>query len=640
MLDHLWQSTLVAGVAGLLTLTLRKNRASTRYWIWMAASVKFLIPFSLLVAAGSHVSWRRPAPPTIAQTSFAVAMEQVSRPFDGGTPAATLPAIPGKAAPTRQLLIFAWAIGLVAIGLRWWIRWRRVRVAVLKAAPLALTTEAGPIGIEVRSSSGMLEPGVFGVFRPILLLPNGIAERLTPAQLRAILAHEMCHVRRRDNLATAIHMVVEAVFWFHPLVWWLGARLVEERERSCDEEVLQAGSDAQTYAEGILKVCEFYLASPVQCVAGISGANLKKRIEDIMTGQIVQRLNVRKKLLLAAAALSALAGPVVLGTIDAPPARAQAPQTAPQIAQPAATSLVVAPEKRHVPATPIQMAQAQATPAPARTLQPTRSGTPAENGEPAGKPLSFEVASIRVATALTPGGGGLCGAGVSPETLVTGSESKVASGGGKLVGLITEGYQDSVDGFDFPEWVKNGDRFAVNVKIPPNTTTGACHQMIRNLLAERFHLATGFETREVARFYVKVAKSGLKLKRVDESAVDPSARVKRNTVAGMMHYTYNAAPIDQIITMIRTYAILEAQLNGLINDPSFRIASGGGVVDDTGLTGSFAGSFDFYATRPTDDVPEDLNDALIRQLGLTLELRRVPGKVLVIRAGDRTPTEN
>ncbi len=93
--------------------------------------------------------------------------------------------------------------------------------------------------------AGRLEPGVFGILRPVLLLPEGITDRLTPAQLEAVIAHELCHVRRRDNLTAAIHMVVETVFWFHPLVWWIRARLVEERERACDEEVLRAGRPAR-----------------------------------------------------------------------------------------------------------------------------------------------------------------------------------------------------------------------------------------------------------------------------------------------------------------------------------------------------------------------------------------------------------
>ena len=55
--NHLWQSTLFAGTAGLLALTLRKNQARARYWVWLAASVKFLIPFSLLVEIGNRLAW-------------------------------------------------------------------------------------------------------------------------------------------------------------------------------------------------------------------------------------------------------------------------------------------------------------------------------------------------------------------------------------------------------------------------------------------------------------------------------------------------------------------------------------------------------------------------------------------------------
>ena len=90
---------------------------------------------------------------------------------------------------------------------------------------------------------------------------------LPAVQLEPIIAHEMFHVRGRDNLAAAMHTVVQALFWFHPLVWWLGNRLVDERERACDEAVLQSGHDPADYAEGILKVCKSNLMMPA-CVAG------------------------------------------------------------------------------------------------------------------------------------------------------------------------------------------------------------------------------------------------------------------------------------------------------------------------------------------------------------------------------------
>jgi len=321
VLNHLWQSTLFAGAAGLLTLALRKNRAQTRYWVWLAASVKFLIPFSLLMFLGSYFEW--PARTVITPTRLSAVMEEVSQPFSAEVPIATLPAHPAKSNRMPELLALAWVIGFVVVGLRWLLRWRRVRAIVRGASRVPL-----PIGMEVISSPAMLEPGVFGIFRPVLLLPEGITDRLTPAQLSSIVAHEMWHIRRRDNLATAVHMVVESLFWFHPLVWWLGARLVEERERACDEEVLQSGSDPQVYAEGILKVCEFYLESPLECVAGVSGANLKKRIEEIMTNRVAQKLNFGRKMLLAGVGMLAVAGPVVIG-IGAPPMKAQSQQTPP-----------------------------------------------------------------------------------------------------------------------------------------------------------------------------------------------------------------------------------------------------------------------------------------------------------------------
>ena len=177
--------------------------------------------------------------------------------------------------------------------------------------------------VEVRSSPGLLEPGVVGFLRPILLLPEGIAERLTPRQLEAVLAHELCHVRRRDNLTSAIHMIVEAVFWFHPLVWWIGARLVDERERACDEAVLRLGSEPQVYAEGILNVCKIYVESPLRCVSGVTGSDLKKRIQAILTGRVAGELNFAKRVALTVAGIAALALPVIVGIVNAPAIRAQ-----------------------------------------------------------------------------------------------------------------------------------------------------------------------------------------------------------------------------------------------------------------------------------------------------------------------------
>jgi uncharacterized protein (TIGR03435 family) len=313
LLNHLWQSTLFAAVAGLLTLLLRRNRARTRYWLWLAASVKFLIPFSLLVDAGSHLGWRI-APVAQSDQSFAIEQVFTAPVFAIATPVA-VQRTPGW---LPALLLAAWLTGFSIVVLCWWREWLRIRAALRTAKPFRLDAP-----IPALSSPALFEPGVFGVIRPVLLLPEGIAERLMPEQLKAILAHELCHVRYHDNLAAAFQMLAEAVFWFHPLVWWIGNRLVDERERGCDEEVLRLGSEPSVYAEGILKVCEFYLESPLACVAGVTGSNLRKRIRGIMLHRTAHKLDSGRKLLLVAAGTLAVAGPIAIGVLNAPQIRAQ-----------------------------------------------------------------------------------------------------------------------------------------------------------------------------------------------------------------------------------------------------------------------------------------------------------------------------
>ena len=325
MTNHLLQSTLFAAVAGLLMLLLRKNHARARYWLWLAASLKFLLPFSVLVDLGSRLGWST-AHTVIRRVNIIIEETRVH-----GSPLMFNTGVPAQPAYTilPALLPTLWACGCVAVLFFWWLRWRRVTAVVRAALPLTEGREFEAVRrlqqehIRLRSSSATLEPGIFGVFRPILLLPAGIADRLDDAQLEAIIAHEVCHVRRRDNLTAAIHMAIEAVFWFHPLVWWLGARLVDERERACDEEVLRLGSEPDAYAEGILKVCRFYLESPLVCVAGITGANLKRRIERIMTHRAAHKLGLARRLLLATVGVAAVAGPVAVGVINAPRIRLQ-----------------------------------------------------------------------------------------------------------------------------------------------------------------------------------------------------------------------------------------------------------------------------------------------------------------------------
>jgi uncharacterized protein (TIGR03435 family) len=288
----------------------------------LSASLKFLIPFSLLMSLGSHLQWAPPAR-MIATPVVSSTVVQFTQPFPETVSYVLSTA--GSRDWVPMTILGVWICGFAAVGLMRFRGWFRVKAAVRSSSPLEI-----PVPVDVRSSPGLLEPGVVGFLRPILLLPEGIAECLTPRQLEAVLAHELCHVRRRDNLTSAIHMIVEAAFWFHPLVWWIGARLVDERERACDEAVLSLGNEPEVYAEGILNVCKSYLESPLRCVSGVTGSDLKKRIQAILTGRVASELNFAKRVALAVAGIAALALPIIFGIMNAPAIRAQSADAKPQ----------------------------------------------------------------------------------------------------------------------------------------------------------------------------------------------------------------------------------------------------------------------------------------------------------------------
>lgn len=96
----------------------------------------------------------------------------------------------------------------------------------------------------------------------------------------------------------------------------------------CDEEVLRAGSDPQEYAEGNLKICKFYMESPLLCLSGVSGASLPKRIEATMRHRTLPRLNIPEKLILVAAGIFAVSGLVLVGVWTGPLIRAPSTPTA------------------------------------------------------------------------------------------------------------------------------------------------------------------------------------------------------------------------------------------------------------------------------------------------------------------------
>jgi bla regulator protein blaR1 len=329
IINHLWQSSCSVLLAGLLAFMLRKNSPKVRYWIWLSASLKFLVPFALLVSLGSVVP--RPARHAISVPTpvFPNTLVQIAEPFSPAYYTSVRAHAQLERVPVAMGILCGifWAMGFFAVMLVRYRSWVRIRATLQASTPLDLTNALPipvPAFIAPQGGGSPEEPGIVGFLRPVLILPAHLLEHLNPRQLDAVLTHELCHVRRRDNLFAAVHMIVEAVFWFHPLVWWIGSRLVEERELACDEEVLRMGCEPADYVEGILKVCRFYTESPLPCVSGVTGAHVKTRLRAILAGNIARELNTGRKLLLAAAGMLVVAGPIAIGVVNPPLIRAQA----------------------------------------------------------------------------------------------------------------------------------------------------------------------------------------------------------------------------------------------------------------------------------------------------------------------------
>jgi len=623
---------------------LKKNRASLRHWIWLGASLKFLVPFSLLIGLGTYFDfgWSAAAPGnTSAKSSALVTWSQplvqpvasaMGRPRYSAEPSST-------SFVTASYTVFAvWAIGLLIVLFCRFGRGRRLRKLVNASRLLKEGREHealrrvqsrshGSGQVCLASSKSTIEPGVHGILDPVLLLPAGIADRLTDRQLEAVLAHELVHILRRDNLTATTQVVVETIFWFHPLVWWIGTRMVEERERACDEAVLQSQTDPQVYAGAILTVCDFYLSSPSTRAPGIMGSNLQQRIEAIMLNKGTAKLNLARRLLLVTAVIAIVSLPIVFGSTQ-----------------------------NHVSAFPTG--------------------------------LKFEVASIRlnpdqsVPEGMPPpapveGMGGGPKEGIDPDQ---GPPVIRIFAGGRLVatratlrGIIRDAYPSRPDWrlepwriTGGPDWIRS-EKYNIEAKSP-NATPEQMMPMLQALLAERFKLRFHWETRELPVYELTAANGGLRLEDWKEgSCVSYDAGRNAGSPSGMPPppapppppppaggagaspawgrqpnqpcgiYTMGSIPPEMYAmkaTMSEFVPVLEYILKRTVVDKtSFRRTFNLHLVYE-----DFApGATDSPPPSPRAGLP--FETALQQQGGLKLESRRGPVSVLVVDSVER-PSEN
>jgi TonB family protein len=155
-------------------------------------------------------------------------------------------------------------------------------------------------------SPGTIEPGVRGMWRPVVILPATISDHLSEAELESVIMHEIVHVLRRDNLVSNAQMLVCCAFWFHPFSWLIDRKLLAERERACDEKVIELGGRSQVYATSLLKVLRFCMGLKMAGVSSAAGSNLQRRIEQIMANSEKRSLSVAQRFLVCSVAAAVI----------------------------------------------------------------------------------------------------------------------------------------------------------------------------------------------------------------------------------------------------------------------------------------------------------------------------------------------
>ncbi len=161
----------------------------------------------------------------------------------------------------------------------------------------------------------LTQPGVIGVFRPVLLVPVSILSEISVEDLRAILAHELAHIRRYDFLVNFCQMLIEAVLFFNPGVWWISRRIRIEREACCDAAGVKAAGRPVKYAQILFEQIRRGTAAPANmAVAGFSDGDENastERVSRIIHPQKSPRMKIGAVklilwLLIAAAVLAVL----------------------------------------------------------------------------------------------------------------------------------------------------------------------------------------------------------------------------------------------------------------------------------------------------------------------------------------------
>jgi beta-lactamase regulating signal transducer with metallopeptidase domain/tetratricopeptide (TPR) repeat protein len=351
-------SLLIAVVFAFDFLFRRKLRASIRYALWLVVLVKLCMPPTLALPT-SPAWWLHQAPPPVVakpETHYTVTYDSTPMPKIPQTP---LPAyVPPKPAMnlTAGLFLISAAVSLALLGwllARWWQIAQQVRHAKTSERLDVLADEAQKMTstkFKMRAwlTTNTMSPAVCGLFWPVILIPQSLAEHFSDEQLRAVLLHELIHLRRRDVWVNFLQALVQIVYWWHPLVWVANARIRRVREEAVDDAVMLALRDeSEAYAPTLLKVAKLILNRPPVSLGlvGIMESRhaLRQRIERLVDFRPPRRAGLTLVSLLGILAFTAVAVPMGEGpgpreTSAVPGSSIPAPTVAAQSTNPHTTT--------------------------------------------------------------------------------------------------------------------------------------------------------------------------------------------------------------------------------------------------------------------------------------------------------------
>ncbi len=300
MFGMAWIVAVLVGVLALVTSLLKRRSAGLLYALWLIVLVRLVLPPDFAFPTGW--GWWIRGAPSVASFSDE---SPVSVPVPAVEPVGESLPVPkateiapatSSTIPYRVILMIAW-VGIVAARCGMLLTvWLQVHVWVSRAhlildpELLALMEECRErVGVrrrvELRNSEACSTPLVVGVWRPVLLLPAAVLERLSLEQLRSVLIHELHHVRRWDGLVNLAQGLLGAIYFFHPAVWWANRRIRQLREDACDERTVAVmEGNRKPYGEAIFRVAEIlgYSAPPLTLGVLDSTSPLADRLRRIL----------------------------------------------------------------------------------------------------------------------------------------------------------------------------------------------------------------------------------------------------------------------------------------------------------------------------------------------------------------------